>query len=400
MRVLLASEAHFERGPGGSVYIRGPEDYAFWSSYGDGFDEVGVLARLRPVAAIPGGARRADGPGVRFHALDDYHGPWQYLLKLARLRRQARQAVAAGYDFFVLRAPGAVAYLAWAAIRDLGRSYAVEVLGDPWESLAPGRVASLVRGPARRWSRRRLARLCRDASVVRYVTRLTLQQRYPAATRRVFAFSDARVEPADSRLLGARLTRLEQHRPDERWQLGFAGSLETLAKGSDVFLRAVRLSLDGGLRVELSIAGDGRYRRDLERCAASLGLDDAVRFLGAVPHGAALNEFLDGIDLFVLPSYTEGLPKVLVEAMARGCPAIGSKAGGIPELLDAANLVAPGSPERLAAKLAEVLADPARLAAMALRNFAAARPFRAEALDPIRRRYLRELRLVLAEAAG
>src|SRR5262249_36905232 len=157
--VSIASEAHFDAA-GGAVYASGAEDYAFWSSYLGVFDEVGVLARLKPGAAAPPRGARADGPGVLFHALDDYRGPVEYLRAWRRLRRQVRRAVSS-YDAVILRAPGAVAYLAWHAAERLGKPYAVEVLGDPWESLAPGRMPSLWRGVARWWSRRSLERLCR-----------------------------------------------------------------------------------------------------------------------------------------------------------------------------------------------------------------------------------------------
>src|SRR5262245_12091084 len=113
MRVLIASEAHFDAA-GGAVYASGAEDYALWSSYLGAFDEVGVLARLKPGAVPPSRGPRADGPRVLFCALDDYRGPEQYLRAWRRLRRRVRRAVSS-YDAVILRAPGAVAYLAWHA---------------------------------------------------------------------------------------------------------------------------------------------------------------------------------------------------------------------------------------------------------------------------------------------
>ncbi len=60
---------------------------------------------------------------------------------------------------------------------------------------------------------------------------------------------------------------------------------------------------------------------------------DQIEFLGAMPHGKVIN-WLDNIDIYIQPSLTEGLPRALIEAMSRGVLAIGSDAGGIPELLD------------------------------------------------------------------
>lgn len=391
MRVLLASEARFYRA-GGRIWTTGPEDYGFWSFYGSAFDQVGVLARVRD-ADPPPEARPAGGDGVVFYPLDDYCGPVGYLARLPGLRRSALRAVDA-HSCYLLRAPGAVAYLAWDALRRRGRRYGAEVLGDPWESLGP---ASGLRHPlqpvARVWSRSRLRALCRHAAAVCYVTG-TLRQRYPAGSGGGSVCSDVLLRStAPDSCLEVRRARVRAAAARRRsWRLGFAGSLERLYKAPDVLLEAVASCRRAGLDAELWVAGDGRFRPWLEQEAASLGLHGAARFLGAVPAGEPMERFLDELDLFVLPSRTEGLPRVLVEAMARGCPAIGSTAGGIPDLLAPGCLVEPGAVEPLAAKILECLTNPDRLRAMARRNLSEARHYVWERLAPRRREFLWELR--------
>jgi phosphatidylinositol alpha-1,6-mannosyltransferase len=397
MRVLIASEARFERSPDGIVYARGPENYGFWTRYLGVFDQVSVLARLRPASLARPPARRADGPGVVFVALPDYRGPWQYLARLPELRRRAREAVAthAGAGgAFLLRVPGAVAYLAAREIRRRRRPYAVEVLGDPWESLraAPGSWA-LAAPLARRWSRQRLAGLCQEAALACYVTASYLAARYPAGGT-AFACSDVRLrEVASEAALAQRFRRLEAAAAGRRpWRLGFLGSLDRLYKAPEVHLEAVARSLARGWNLDFTIAGDGRHRPELERRAARLGLGDRVRFLGALSPGGAVDDYLDGLDLFLLASRTEGLPRVLVEAMARGCPAIGSTTGGIPELLEPEALVEPGSAAALSGRVETFLAAPGRLRAAAERNHRTAHRYLEEALAPVRKEFLWQLR--------
>jgi glycosyltransferase involved in cell wall biosynthesis len=77
---------------------------------------------------------------------------------------------------------------------------------------------------------------------------------------------------------------------------------------------------------------------------------------------------LDHADLFIMPSRTEGLPRALLEAMARGLPCIGSAVGGIPELLPPEDLFPAGDPLALARKIQEVLADSAGMQRMATHN--------------------------------
>ncbi len=89
------------------------------------------------------------------------------------------------------------------------------------------------------------------------------------------------------------------------------------------------------------IIGPGRELDNLRRQVIELGLDDKVQVSPAIPWGRQLFEELDKAQLFILPSITEGMPRSLIEAMARGLPALGSDTGGINELLDNEYLVLP-----------------------------------------------------------
>ena len=103
---------------------------------------------------------------------------------------------------------------------------------------------------------------------------------------------------------------------------------------------------------------------------------------------------LDEADLFVLPSRSEGLPRAMIEAMARGLPCIGTRVGGVPELLLAEDLVAAGDAEALASKIIEVFHEPQRLAEMSARNLSQAQAYRDEVLRERRTQYYSRLREV------
>jgi glycosyltransferase involved in cell wall biosynthesis len=103
--------------------------------------------------------------------------------------------------------------------------------------------------------------------------------------------------------------------------------------------------------------------------------------LGTVPWGEELFRYLDEADLFVLPSLTESMPRSLIEAMARGLPAIGSDVGGIKELLPEEYRVAPKNYNALAGKIAEVIDDPERLAMMSQTNFLKAMEYKLEIMN-------------------
>ena len=103
-------------------------------------------------------------------------------------------------------------------------------------------------------------------------------------------------------------------------------------KGQLLLLEAVKILADKGTVVELVLAGDGEMRRELEDYAAHNNIADLVRFTGWISNEQIRQEILDAAAL-VLPSFAEGLPVVIMEAMALRRPVISTYIAGIPELV-------------------------------------------------------------------
>ena len=132
-------------------------------------------------------------------------------------------------------------------------------------------------------------------------------------------------------------------------------------KGQRILLEAFRALRERGIAAELELVGDGPERGALEAAADALGLGGAVAFAGALPEDRTLARIAQA-DVVVLPSFMEGLPMVLIEAMALGKPAIASAVAGIPELVsDRVNglLVRASDWRALADAMAELAGDPA-----------------------------------------
>ncbi|RMH19040.1 MAG: glycosyltransferase family 1 protein [Acidobacteria bacterium] len=145
----------------------------------------------------------------------------------------------------------------------------------------------------------------------------------------------------------------------------FVGRLR-IRKGVEVLLEALAelRSAAGGAPAtppaRLVIAGSGEQQAALAARAAQLGLDDAVRFLGRCDAGR-VRRLLAAARALVVPSIYEGMPLVILEAMAEGVPVVASAVSGIPEVVidgDCGWLVPPEDPPALAAALRQVLADP------------------------------------------
>jgi glycosyltransferase involved in cell wall biosynthesis len=164
-----------------------------------------------------------------------------------------------------------------------------------------------------------------------------------------------------SRRLNAEEARKPFGVPSGRLLLGAVGRLSA-EKGFDLLIRAVGQLVRGGLDVGLLIAGEGDERANLERLVEELGLRDRVRLLGYCTDTRALYQALD---VYVLSSLREGLPNVLLEAMALEVPVVATRIAGVPRVVEdgvSGVLVEPGDVEGLAAAV-EWLAASAELRA-------------------------------------
>ena len=137
-------------------------------------------------------------------------------------------------------------------------------------------------------------------------------------------------------------------------------------KGLPLLIDACAVLKSRGLRFTLTLVGEGELKGELQAQAARTGLEQEVRFVGACD-AEGVRRHLVASKAFVLPSFAEGLPVVLMEALAMGRPVITTAIAGIPELVDeeCGWLVPAGSVDALAAAMADALDIPIeRLAAM------------------------------------
>jgi glycosyltransferase involved in cell wall biosynthesis len=153
--------------------------------------------------------------------------------------------------------------------------------------------------------------------------------------------------------------------PDSAFLIGSSGTVKPV-KGHDILFEACLPLLREHPNVVVLVAGsaDSNLARALRERAASAGVEDRFRLLGIredVP------DFLAALDLFVLPSRSEGMSNALIEAMAAGKPCVATRVGGNAEALadgETGRVVPPENPESLRAAVAELLADPGSRAAL------------------------------------
>jgi glycosyltransferase involved in cell wall biosynthesis len=146
---------------------------------------------------------------------------------------------------------------------------------------------------------------------------------------------------------------------NESKQVLYAGAL-TYLKGVHILLAAMKNVLSVEKDVGLTVVGEGEYKVRLEEIAAQLRIKERVKFVGWLSQ-YQLFELIRSCFVFVLPSLSEGLGRVLIEAMVSGKPVVGSNTGGIPEIIrdgETGFLVEPDDSQDLSQKILFLLKNP------------------------------------------
>ncbi|MHB8711794.1 MAG: glycosyltransferase family 4 protein [Trichloromonadaceae bacterium] len=153
--------------------------------------------------------------------------------------------------------------------------------------------------------------------------------------------------------------------------LGVITRLESV-KGVDYLIKAMPNVIQNYPNAHLLVVGDGGEMKKLKAEVFNLNICHNVTFLG---FRNDIPDILNILDIYILPSISEGLPMGLLEAMAVGCPIIASRVGGVPEILkhkDNALLVEPGRSEELATSIKQLIKSPSlrkRLSAKVSEDF-------------------------------
>ncbi len=277
-------------------------------------------------------------------------------------------------DVVWLRYPGAYAPVLWRECRRRDVPCFFQLVGDPVSLLKASPIGSRLK----RWTQVQAASM--HERELRHILQTTpaiaisqsLQAKFPGT--RVAHIAVSTLIESDFYL---------------RWDTCLSSPLRVLFVGAlrheksvDTLIEAVGLLQAQGYEIVLDIVGDGDQRPFLEDCARRYLTEGTCRFHGFQTDPAVLHRFYSMADLFVLPSVSEGLGRVVLEAMARGVPVVASAAGGIPDLVQHERtglLVSPREPKHLADALERVINDAGLRRRLIAAGYALAQQHTAEA---------------------
>jgi phosphatidylinositol alpha-1,6-mannosyltransferase len=382
--LLFTHEQHVVRCRGGYYNPAGMIGYEALRNYLHTIPRAVVVLRCRQAEQIEAGWLRVDGEGIDVHPLPEFGSLGTMVRGLPRLLKALWTAVDRA-DRYVVRLPGPTGFLVAVFVLLRGHRYGVEMAGaydeDLQQLLVERRLGPGWLGPV---IDRLVGFVVRRAVTVGYRSHY-LRRRYPTFRRdREWVFSGAQLtEEVISR---PRPASSFTRRP---FRIASIGRI-AIGKGYPLLVQAFdRLRRRVSVPLEMEIIGDGDEMEKVRSEVARLGLTEEVALPGRVPWGEELFGRLDRAHLFVLPSVSDGMPRSLIEAMARGMPVVSTRVGGIPELVDSQYLVPPDDAEALIERIAPLIGSAAELAEMSRRSFDRSREHWPDVLDRAKRGFWR-----------
>ena len=384
MHILFCHDTFYSSRRDGTVYSYGAFPYELWERrflpYFESMTVIGRKKKLRPdetgVLAV------SSGQNVDHILLPNIDSPVKRFTKYTRMYKRIEEQVERA-DAVVIRGPVEFGMMAAKAARKLGKPYAIEMCGCAYDkTYYKGDWFNRIYAPVKY---KNVQKMVHHADAVMYVTEKFLQQRYPTQGYQESASNVEIVAPPEY-VINQRLEHIDAR--EKTLNFGMIGNFGSGLKGLDVAIEALAIverkrSEGGGLPdFHFKVLGQGMpaiWQSKLK----SNGLDGKVEFCGTIPGGKEVFEWLDQIDIYLQPSFHEGLPRSLVEAMSRGCPALSSDAGGAQELLDSDFIHVRGNAEQLAEQILHFMNKRVRQEA-ARENFEKAKNYTREVLVPRR----------------
>jgi len=287
----------------------------------------------------------SSGQNVTFKLSSCYKKPIHALLYKRRIEKEVHDLIVSN-DVFVIRLPSILGFFAINECLKCNKKYVVEVVANAFDAyFYYGNILGKIIAP---FPHLLTKYFVNKSLYVLYVTKFYLQSIYPAKNAiSTISCSNVVLNVSKQNLLLKRLDRISQQSLSNTLVCGQIGNVGIKFKGYHVMLKAVKyLKLKYHIKVKYVIAGPGNSE-NLEILSKKLGIRDQIEFIGGLSR-EEIFEFLEKVDIYVHPSFQEGLPRAVIEAMSCACPCVTSNVAGTPELLSSEILHSPGDYKKLA----------------------------------------------------
>ena len=370
MKVAFFHDAILKKNVKGEYYTSGGLTKEFLSKYLKFFDELVVVTRVEYVENTENFSK-SSGDKISFNSIEDIN-PIKILLK-KEIKRKIEEEVEKA-DFIIVRLPSFIGNIAASYAKKIKKNYLVELVACPWDALSNyGNIQGKIMAPIMFQLTKYFVK---NAPYVIYVSNNFLQKRYPSKGKTI-GCSDVNISEIKEEILHKRLNKIENS-SGGKYKLGLMGSLKVNYKGHFTAIKAIARLKNPKIELHFLGAGDKTH---WEKIAKKYKVDKQVFFDGTLPGGEPVYNWIDEMDIYLIPSLTEGLPRALVEAMSRACPTIGTKVGGIPELIEKEYIINKKDDKMLSKKIKELLENPDMMKELAISNFKKSLEYKKEILE-------------------
>jgi L-malate glycosyltransferase len=397
MKALITTHAQMFCAPDGSIWADSVYGYDFFKRYLEVFEEIRVVTRMKSISFDEIGNKiRADGKGVEFYKLPFYHGPWQYIMNITKIQMRLSAAII-GCDCAILRIPDQLSFQLFNKIKKAKIPCGVEVVAHSWDLFSPGTIKTVLRPFLRILWDILQKRTCRKADGVSYVTESYIQKRYPSNIKKdKNRFETFYTSANIDKNFFYRVRNLEEFSNDPFTIIHVAG-INNTSKGHKELLNSINEIKKSGKNLKVTFIGGGTLLEYFRDMANTLGLTNQVNFVGHINSKNEIINYLAKSDLFVFPTMTEGLPRVLIEAMATGLPCIATNVGGIPELLSSNAIVNPNDVSGLTMKIMEFISNNDLLVEESRKNFNKAILYSNETIQKKRNKFYLDIKALIKQ---
>lgn len=388
MKLLVISDSHIIKTPDGKYWCNtAVHGYDFWKRYLNVFEEVHVVSRVNRVESVDEQSLiRADGNGVKIVDLPFVRGFSEYLKNLLSFAKKVKKAIG-NEEVAVFRVPSLPAFIMLYYFKKLKRPYAFEVIADPFDCYAESKIVQKLFTFI-------LKRECKKANGVSYVTKDFLQERYPCKALIDGESENHFTSYYSSINLSDDFFGEERHydKIDNLRIVHVASAINSDVKGHTTLINVVEVLKEKGYNVHLNCLGTGNYVSFYEEMVTRKGLTEEITFLGLYSSKIYIKQLLMNSDIFVFPTKAEGLPRVLIEAMATGLPCLSTPVNGIPELIEKKYLFDPFDVEGFVSKIEQLINNPKELMDMSSNNLVKAREYQNDVLEARRNEFYQKLK--------
>lgn len=365
-----------------TYYTKGGLDEKKLAEYVEYFGEMTVFTRSRKIKENDNINKmsKASTAKVNFESINNLN---VFSLFFGKNRKKIRKTVEKA-DFIIVRMPSYIGHIAIQEAKKLNKNYLVEMVACPWDALWNyGKITKKICAlPTYIMNKFDIY----NAKNVIYVSDEFLQKRYPTKGKNI-GCSDVVLEDISEENLNNRLNKIAKK--SNVFKLCTLANVELKYKGQEYVIKALNQLRKSGINVEYYLAGGGNPTR-INKIIKKYNLESNVHLLGGVPHNKIF-QLLDDIDLYIQPSLQEGLPRSVVEAMSRACPIIGSKTGGIPELVSKNCIFRRKNVKDISKMIIDLINSKKSLEKMAKENFNRSKDFRNDILTKKRNEFYNEV---------